>query len=133
MVLAATKPLFGKIADTKRPEMLIVMGILLTGISLAVISLTVDLWLLFGIGLVFGTGMSLSTVAANVYAANSAEEKKRGSSLGALSSIMDIGHAGGPVIAGVAITIAGYAAGFQLCCVLAVITAAYVYLGRNVQ
>jgi hypothetical protein len=39
--------------------------------------------------------------------------------MGALSSIMDIGHASGPLVTGIVITAAGYATGFLICFLVA--------------
>jgi len=61
---------------------------------------------------VFGIGISLSTVATSAYVADIAKKEQIGGSMGALSSIMDIGHASGPLVTGIVITAAGYATGF---------------------
>jgi MFS family permease len=60
----------------------------------------------------FGIGISLSTVATSAYIADVAKKEQIGASMGALSSIMDIGHATGPLVTGIVITAAGYATGF---------------------
>jgi MFS family permease len=61
---------------------------------------------------VFGIGMSLSTVATSAYVADVAKKEQIGASMGALSSIMDIGQTSGPLVTGIIITAAGYATGF---------------------
>lgn len=68
---------------------------------------------------VFGIGISLSTVATSAYVADSANKEQIGTSMGALSSIMDIGQAGGPLVTGIIITAAGYATGFLTSFILA--------------
>ena len=76
--------------------------------------------------------MSLSTVATNVFAADTAEKNELGASLGALSSIMDIGHASGPLVCGMVITFAGYQTGFGLCLLLSVFATVFVLItGRK--
>jgi MFS family permease len=69
---------------------------------------------------VFGLGMSLSTVATSAYVADVAKKEQIGASMGALSSIMDIGQSTGPLVTGIIITIAGYSSGFFAGFVLAV-------------
>jgi len=126
VIIAATKPFFGRLADRSDPVRQILLGLLLTGGSLGTFSLTGNFWLLLGISCVFGVGMSLSTVAANVYAANVAEQNRLAASMGALSSIMDIGHSAGPLVAGVAAAFAGYAAGFTLCLITTLAVFGYI-------
>jgi len=122
VIIALTKPFFGRLADRGNPQKQIAAGMLITGISLGAIGLFQNFWILLAVSCVFGIGMSLSTVATNVYAADTAKKDELGASLGALSSIMDIGQASGPLICGVVIMFAGYQTGFGLCLVLAVLT-----------
>ena len=56
--------------------------------------------------------MSLSTVATSAYVADVAKKEQIGASMGALSSIMDIGQSAGPVVTGIIVAVAGYPSGF---------------------
>jgi MFS family permease len=56
--------------------------------------------------------MSLSTVATSAFTADIAKKEQMGASMGALSSVMDIGHSSGPLITGIIIAGSGYGAGF---------------------
>ena len=67
-----------------------------------------------------GLGMSLSTVATSAYVADMAQKEQIGASLGALSSVMDIGHSAGPLITGIIITAVGFTLGFFASFLLAV-------------
>jgi MFS family permease len=122
VIIALTKPFFGRLADRGNPHKQIAAGMLITGGSLGAIGLSQNFGILLVVSCVFGIGMSLSTVATNVYAADTAKKDEIGASLGALSSIMDIGHASGPLVCGVVIMFAGYQTGFGLCLVLAFLT-----------
>jgi MFS family permease len=64
--------------------------------------------------------MSLSTVATSAYVADVAKKEQIGASMGALSSIMDIGQSTGPLVTGIIITTVGYASGFFASFLLAV-------------
>jgi len=66
-------------------------------------------------------GMSLSTVATSAYVADVARKEQIGASMGALSSIMDIGQSMGPLITGIIITVAGFSSGFFASFLLAVV------------
>ena len=80
----------------------------------------------------FGLGISVSTVATSAYVADVAKREQIGSSMGALSSIMDIGQSSGPLITGVVITLAGYTTGFFVSLLLAaVVTVIFVFSVRG--
>jgi MFS family permease len=112
LIIAATKPFFGYIADRIDKRIQIGAGLAIIGISIAAIPLASSFIPILAVSALFGGGMSLSTVATSAYVADIAKKEQIGASLGALSSIMDIGQAGGPLVAGIIITVAGYAAGF---------------------
>jgi MFS family permease len=65
--------------------------------------------------------MSISTVATSAYVADVARRENIGASMGALSSIMDIGQSAGPLMTGIVIMAAGFTAGFLLSFLLAII------------
>lgn len=113
--IACTKPFFGKVADQNDPRYQILIGVLLLGISVSLIPLYSTLIPLLIISMVSGLGMSLSTIATTKYIADIAKKEDIGASMGALSSIMDIGQSTGPLVAGVLIMTCGFVAGFSSC------------------
>jgi MFS family permease len=131
--IALTKPFFGRMADRTDPRYQIIGGVLILGVSVGVIPLFQTFFPVLIISLLSGLGMSLSTVATTKYVADIAEKEDIGASMGALSSIMDIGHSGGPLLTGVIITYAGYQTGFGFCLVLAFVFALYFFIGSRVR
>ena len=112
VIIAATKPFFGRIADKVDKRIQIAAGLLITGCSVAVIPAASSFGMFLLVSAIFGLGMSISTVATSAYIADIARKEQLGASMGALSSIMDIGQSAGPFITGVVITAAGYSTGF---------------------
>ena len=112
LIIAATKPFFGRIADTVDKRFQIIAGLLITGGSVAVVPFVATFPGFLAASAVFGLGMSLSTVATSAYVADVAKKEEIGASMGALSSIMDIGQSTGPLVTGIIITLAGYPSGF---------------------
>jgi MFS family permease len=102
--LALTKPVFGKISDNVDRRIQIIIGIMILGLSFVIMPFFSNPFIIIGISIIFGLGMSLSTVATSTYVADVAKKENLGTSLGALSSIMDIGHSSGPFVTGVVIT-----------------------------
>ena len=124
LIIAATKPVFGKLADQIDKRIQITAGILILGFSVALIPLGHTFAEFLVTSSVFGFGISLSTVATSAYIADVAKKEQVGASMGALSSTMDIGQSAGPFITGMSITSMGYVAGFFASFVLALFVAA---------
>ena len=128
LVIALTKPFFGRIADRIDKRFQIITGLLVTGGAVAVVPLTATFAGFLAVSSVFGLGMSLSTVATSAYVADVAKKEQIGASMGALSSIMDIGQSAGPLVTGIIITLAGYPSGFLAGFVLALaVTGIFVF------
>jgi MFS family permease len=119
LVIAATKPFFGRIADRIDKRIQIGAGLIITGSAVAVIPFLPSFSMYLLASSVFGIGISFSTVATSAYVADIAKKEQIGASMGALSSIMDIGQTSGPLITGIVITAAGYATGFLISFLLA--------------
>jgi MFS family permease len=116
--IAITKPFFGKLADHMDKRKQILAGLAFSGISIGGLPYFSNYYALTVVSVLFGVGMSFSTVATTTYAAETAKRENLGTALGALSSIMDIGHSGGPFIAGIIITALSLKAGFMACAIL---------------
>lgn len=132
LIIAATKPVFGWIADRIDKRIQILVGLLLSGVSIAAIALSSSFAHFIAISIGTGLGISLSTVATSAYVADLAKMEEIGASMGALSSTMDIGHSTGPLVTGIIITVAGFTAGFFASFVLAlVITGVFIWSAQS--
>jgi MFS family permease len=126
LIIAGTKPFFGKLADRFDKRVQIAAGLVILGCSVAIIPLVSSFALFLLVSATLGLGMSLSTVATSAYVADIAHKEQIGASMGALSSTMDIGHSAGPLVTGIIITAAGYTLGFFASFILAIaITAVF--------
>ena len=121
LIIAATKPLFGRIADRIDKRIQIVAGLILLGCAIAIIPRGISFPWFLAVSSLIGLGKSISTVATSAYVADVARKENIGASMGALSSIMDIGQSAGPLITGIVIMAAGYTAGFLLSFLLAIV------------
>ena len=119
LVIAGTKPFFGRMADRIDKRIQIGAGLVITGFAVAVIPFLPSFGMFLLASSLFGIGISFSTVATSAYVADIAKKEQIGASMGALSSIMDIGQTGGPLVTGIIITEAGYATGFLMSFLLA--------------
>ncbi len=112
LAIALSKPLFGRLSDRIDRRAQILAGIVVLGGSFALIPLVSGIAAATAIGIVFGLGLSFSTVATSSYVADVASEDSLGASIGALSSIMDIGQSAGPLVVGVIVGASSLALGF---------------------
>ncbi len=120
LIIAGTKPFFGKLADQFDKRVQIAAGLIIIGCSVAAIPLVASFTLFLLVSATLGLGMSLSTVATSAYVADIAQKEQIGASMGALSSIMDIGQSAGPLVTGIIITAVGFALGFFASFLLAI-------------
>jgi len=121
LIIASTKPLFGRVADRVDKRVQILAGIILTGVLIALVPFGQSFTQFLILSSLFGLGMSISTVATTAYIADVARKEQIGASMGALSSIMDIGQSTGPLVTGMVITAIGYTSGFFFSFVLAIV------------
>jgi len=119
LIIAATKPFFGRLADRTDKRWQIAAGLLITGWSVAGIPAATSFAEFLAVSSLFGLGMSLSTVATSAFVADIARKEQMGASMGALSSVMDIGHSTGPLVTGVLVAGFGYGYGFLACTLIA--------------
>jgi len=120
LIIAVTKPSFGRISDRVDKRVQIVIGLFVLGCSVAAIPFASAFTAFLLISSLLALGMSLSTVATSAYVADVAQKEQMGASMGALSSIMDIGHSAGPLVTGIVIAAAGFGPGFFVSFLIAV-------------
>ncbi|HPS56909.1 MAG TPA: MFS transporter [Spirochaetota bacterium] len=122
--IALTKPLFGRVADRIDKRIQIASGLFILGLSVAIIPFVTLFIPVLAVSMLFGLAMSFSTVATSAFVADVAEKEQLGASMGALSSIMDVGHSSGPLVAGTVITLISVKAGFLSGFILALLVSA---------
>jgi len=124
VIIAGTKPFFGKLADRFEKRIQIAAGLIIVGVSVGSLPLLSSFTSFLLVSALLGLGMSLSTVATSAYVADVARKEQIGASMGALSSIMDIGHSAGPLVTGIIISAVSYTIGFLASFLLAIFTTA---------
>jgi DHA1 family multidrug resistance protein-like MFS transporter len=106
--IALTKPIMGRVSDAQGRVPVIVGGLVLGAGATAAFAISPSLFTLAIAATVFGLSMSIVTASTSALVADASHAAHFGSSLGVLSTIMDVGHSSGPVVAGFLVAGLGY-------------------------
>jgi MFS family permease len=109
-----SKPMMGRISDRWGRKPIIVLGMVLCAGSFAAIPLLTSFYLLMVTALVFGLGEAFVTSSSAALVADVCHEKHFGAAMGAFGTIFDVGHASGPILAGLLIARFDYFTSFAI-------------------
>lgn len=98
-----SKPIMGRTSDKYGRKPLITAGLFLCAISFGAIPLLTNFYFLGMAALVFGLGEALVTSSSAALIVDVCKEKHFGAAMGTFGTIFDIGHATGPILAGILI------------------------------
>jgi MFS family permease len=115
-ILAATftKPIMGRLSDRYGRIPMIVGGLVLGGITTGIMVLSSNYLVITVLIAIFGLGLATVTASTSALVADLSRAQGRGGAMGILSSIMDIGHSAGPMVAGVLIGAYSYQTAFGI-------------------
>lgn len=101
-ILAATfmKPVMGRLSDRYGRIPMIVTGLVIGGITTGLIMFFSNYVFIMVLLVIFGFGLATVTASTSALVADLSRDQGRGGAMGVLSSIMDIGHSTGPIVAG---------------------------------
>ncbi|MHC1724813.1 MAG: MFS transporter [Syntrophobacteraceae bacterium] len=107
-VTILSKPVMGKISDRYGRKPLITVGMILCAGSFASIPMLGSFHFLLVTAVLFGFGEAFVTSSSAALVADFCKEKHFGTAMGTFGTIFDIGHASGPILAGILIAKWGY-------------------------
>ena len=109
-----SKPIMGRTSDNYGRKPLVIIGMVLCAVSFAAIPLLKSFYLLMGTALVFGLGEALVTSSTAALVADFCHAKNFGAAMGTFGTIFDVGHASGPILAGVLLARFDYLTSFLI-------------------
>lgn len=101
ITLALTKPLMGKFSDRHGRKPQIFAGSIIGSVCIGCFFLFKTFMALLLLSMSFGLCLSIVTSATSAFIADLSRQSTRGSAMGTLGSIMDVGHTTGPIVAGI--------------------------------
>jgi MFS family permease len=126
-----TKPIMGRLSDRYGRVPLISAGLMVGGVATATLILSSNYVIIAALIAVFGLGLATVTASTSCLVADLSRAQGRGGALGILSSIMDIGHSTGPMVAGALITASSYSTTFGIVGVALVVVSLVYWLGMR--
>lgn len=126
-----SKPIMGRVSDRVGREPLIMLGLLVCASTFVCIPSVAGLALLLVLSAGFGFGEAVVSSSSSAFVADSSEFKTLGAGMGMQGTIGDIGHASGPLLAGVLIANMSYAGAFGIIAGLQVAAAAFFWFAMR--
>ena len=121
------KPVMGKISDRYGGKPVIFLGMWICAIPFACIPLTQDFYFLIFLASIFGIGEAFVTSSSAAMVAGFCKEQHYGVAMGTFGSIFDIGHASGPILAGLLLAHLSYQYAFLIIATILVL-ASFVFV-----
>ncbi|MHB1133341.1 MAG: MFS transporter [Chloroflexota bacterium] len=119
-----SKPAMGRASDSLGRRPLIATGLAISAAASAALTLSPSFANLLVAGLAYGLGLAVVTTSTSAFVSEQASTGNYGAALGVLSSVMDVGHASGPIVAGLLVVQFGYASTFTVIAALLLSAAA---------
>lgn len=130
-----SKPVMGRVSDRVGRQPLILLGLMICAGTFVLIAQVGSFPLLLVLASGFGFGEAVVSSSSSALVADSSEFKRLGAGMGMQGTIMDIGHASGPLLAGLLIAHLNYQAAFGIIAGLQLAAAAVFWftMGRRVR
>ena len=124
LVTALAKPLMGRLSDRWGRRWPIVAGLLVGAAAMAAMPWVHAWWPMAVLTALFGLGVAAVTASTSALVSDLSRAAAYGTSLGTLSSVMDVGHSAGPMVTGLLVAAWGYGPAFTLVAAVLVVCAA---------
>jgi MFS transporter, DHA1 family, multidrug resistance protein len=119
-----SKPVMGRVSDQVGRKPLIMVGLLICATTFVLIPHVSSFLLLLFLAAGFGFGEAVITSSISAFVADVSELKTLGAAMGMQGTISDIGHASGPLLAGLLIAHLGYQSAFAIIAAIQLFAAA---------
>ena len=108
------KPVMGRLSDRIGRQPPIIAGQIICAAAMIFLPWTKGLLGLLFLSLIFGFGEAVIGSSTSAMVTDLCKRESLGSAMGVFGTIMDIGHAGGPILTGLMIGLSGYTSAFSV-------------------
>jgi MFS family permease len=119
-----SKPVMGRVSDQVGRKPLIMVGLLICAATFVLIPYTQSLFILLLLAAGFGFGEAVVTSSSSAFVADVSQLKTLGAAMGMQGTVSDIGHASGPLLAGLLIAHLNYQNAFAVIAAIQLLAAA---------
>lgn len=126
-----SKPIMGRVSDRIGRQPLILTGLLICATTFVLIPHVGTLAVLLVLASGFGFGEAVVSSSSSAFIADSSEFKTLGAGMGMQGTIMDIGHASGPLLAGMLIAALSYQGAFTVIATIQLMAAAWFWIAMR--
>ena len=112
ITLALMRPSMGRFSDRHGRKPQIFMGGLIGAVCIGLLAFVQGFVWFLVVSILIGLSLSIVTSATSALIADLSKSEGRGSAMGILGSIMDIGHTTGPIVAGIVAATYGFEKAF---------------------
>lgn len=112
ITIAISKPVLGHFSDLHGRPPQIIFGTFFASGCMLLLALSFSFWSLLLMSILLGLAISVVTSASAAHIADLSKKGTHGSALGLLGSLMDIGHAAGPLVGGLLAVVFGLTVSF---------------------
>jgi MFS family permease len=124
----AIRPAIGAASDRLGRRGVIVTGLAICSTAVFVVSIAETFQALLPAVLMYAAGVAVTTAATSAYITDIAHRARYGTAHGVFGTIYDVGDAAGPILAGLLVSIWGYAPMFRFMALMSLITALTFYV-----
>ncbi len=108
------RPYMGRLSDRVGRRLIMVLGLVVSGLPLLAVPFSTDFWLLLLLMIIFGFGFACVTSSSPALISELAPQELIGTSIGFLDTVMDVGQAIGPIVSGLILAVTQHYTGVFL-------------------
>lgn len=119
----ASRPVMGQVSDRIGRKPMIVSGLVLSAAGLGAITLLSNFYVMALAVAFYGLGVAITDSSTTAMIADISKARNYGAAMGVQGTILDIGHASGPIVAGIMVKYYSYGASFALAAMMLLLAA----------
>lgn len=118
-----SRPVMGQLSDRIGRKPMILSGLVISAVALGAINYIYSFYILMLVVAVYGLGVAITDSSTTAMIADISKSRNYGAAMGVQGTILDIGHASGPILAGIMVKYYSHNAAFSMAAAMLVFAA----------